>query len=92
MAPPSSLNEGGAGAAGAGTAAARELEHAGATPAAAAAVATSAAAADDALGQPAAIPAGDGKRVSAADIQVSSFSLRFWGRNRTSEMRQRARI
>ena len=41
--------------------------------------AAAAAVAGDAFGQPAAIPAGDGKRVSAADIQVRSFLCAFGG-------------
>lgn len=95
MAPPSSLNEGGGGAAGT-TAAAREhvQQHAGAvaTAAAAAAAATTstAVAADDTFGQPAAIPAGDGKRVSAADIQVRPL-LCSSGEGKGSRERERAR-
>jgi hypothetical protein len=84
MAPPSSLNEGGAGAAGTGAtaaaAAAREHQHnAGAEATPVTTSAAAAAVAGDAFGQPAAIPAGDGKRVSAADIQVRSFLCAFGG-------------
>ena len=70
MAPPSSLNEGGAGAR-----EQQQQQHAEAAGATTAQAATSTADdnTSDAFGQPAAIPAGDGKRVSAADIQVRGF-------------------